>query len=124
VENWHASKTRQYLQVIAMIEADHPIANTQDLSLQLRYILGGLKEPPYSGVRNVRYIMADPPSPSPGEWVHFKTNVAKDFLRQWGWIPRDFEKFEIFYELRYDDPIPPGESASADVYADDFFLSP
>src|SRR5262249_37352064 len=46
VENWHATSEKQYIQAVAMVESDQVIPGTKDNTLQLRYVLGGSKEPP------------------------------------------------------------------------------
>jgi hypothetical protein len=57
-------------------------------------------------------------------WTRFTTNVAEDFKQAWGKLPGRFSKIEVFFEVRFDDPIPEGELASADVYWDDLSLTP
>jgi hypothetical protein len=122
VENWHSTSAKQYIQVVAMVESDKIIPGTKDNTLQLRYVLGGSKDPPYVAVRNAKYIMAGPAAPLQNKWLFFSTDVAKDFEKAWGFVPQVFKKIEFFFEVRYDEPIPAGETASADVYWDDLSL--
>jgi len=123
VEHWQQPVVRQYLQVVVMVHGDTPFGGTGDTLRQVRYILGGLEAPPYNDVTNTKYRMAGPKVPRQGVWTRFTTNVAEDFRQAWGTLPAKFSKIEVFFEVRYDEPIPAGKVASADVYWDDFSLT-
>jgi hypothetical protein len=126
VENWQQSVRKQYLQAVVMVHGRNILPETGDDTVQLRYILCGLNEPPYAGVRNARYLMAGTLDPTmiQGKWIHFRTNLRDDFLKAWGWLPQQFEKIEFFFEVRYDEPLPPAAAVGADVYWDGFRLQP
>jgi len=124
VEHWQQPVVRQYIQVVVMVHGDPYFSGPDDALRQVRYIIGGLEAPPYSDVTNTKYRMVGPKVPRQGVWTRFTTNVAEDFRQAWGTLPAKFSKIEVFFEVRYDDPIPAGKVASADVYWDDFFLTP
>lgn len=124
IENWHQAVARQYVQVVVMVHGEPYFTNPTDTTRQVRYILGGLLSPPYSDGSNCKYRMMAPKVPRQGVWTRFTTNVAEDFKEAWGSLPGPFSKIEVFFEVRYDDPIPAGKVASAEVYWDDFFLTP
>ncbi len=123
IENWHQPVTRQYVQVVVMAHGEPYFTNQTDTTRQVRYILGGLLSPPYADGSNCKYRMMAPKVPRQGVWTRFTTNVAEDFKDAWGSLPGPFSKIEIFFEVRYDDPIPTGKVALADVYWDDFSLT-
>ncbi|HSA58880.1 MAG TPA: hypothetical protein VLJ37_04275 [bacterium] len=123
VENWRPAAGKQYAQAVVMVHDKGLLATIGEETLQIRYILAGLDGPPYEKVRNARYLMAGSREPPQEGWLRFRTNVKEDFLKVWDFSPKSFDKIEFFFEVRYDDPIPPGQSADADVYWDDFFLS-
>ncbi len=123
VEHWQQPVARQYVQVVVMVHADSYFGGPGDTLRQVRYILGGLEAPPYKDVTNTKYQMVGPKVPRQGVWTRFATNLAEDFKQAWGPLPARFSKIEVFFEVRYDDPIPAGKMASADVYWDDFSLN-
>lgn len=124
IENWRQPVTRQYVQVVVMVHGEPHFTGPTDTLRQVRYILGGLDAPPYVNVTNSKYRLVGPKVPRQGVWTRFTTNVAEDFKEAWGTLPGRFSKIEVFFEVRYDDPIPAGKVASADVYWDDLSLMP
>lgn len=124
VEHWRQPVVRQYLQVVVMVHGEPYFGGPGDTLRQVRYILGGLEAPPLQSVTNTKYRMVGPKVPTQGVWTRFTTNVAEDFRQAWGPLTAKFSKIDVFFEVRYDDPIPAGRVASADVYWDDFTLTP
>ena len=122
VEHWRQPVVRQYIQVVVMVHGDPHFSGPGDTLRQVRYILGGLEAPPYNDVTNTKYRMVGPKVPRQGVWTRFTTNVAEDFKKAWGPLPARFSKIEVFFEVRYDDPIPARKVAEADVYWDEFTL--
>ena len=124
VEHWRQPVVRQYIQVVVMVHREPHFSGPGDTLRQVRYILGGLDVPPYQAVTNSKYRMVGPKVPKQGVWMRFTTNVLEDFRQAWGQLPGPFSKVEVFFEVRYDDPIPAGKVASADVYWDDIHITP
>ena len=124
VENWRQPVARQYVQVVVMVHGEPHFTGPTDTLRQVRYILAGLDAPPYTAVTNAKYRIVGPKLPRQGVWTRFTTHVAEDFRQAWGPLPGRFAKVEVFLEVRYDDPIPPGRMASGDVYWDDITLRP
>ena len=121
VEGWQRRTPKQYLQFVVILwGADtHPeITNTQ-----IRYILAGSPTPPIA-ISNARFIVLGPPEPRTGEWVPFARNLRRDWLEQWGSVPRRFEFLRVLFEVRYDEApnLPPG--GMGDVFFDDLYLGP
>lgn len=124
VEHWRQPVARQYIQVVVMVHGEPYFGGPGDSLRQVRYILGGLDVPPYQAVTNTKYRVVGPRVPKQGVWTRFTTDVAEDFRQAWGQLPARFSKVEVFFEVRYDDPIPAGKVASADVYWDEITLRP
>lgn len=114
VENWQQPVFRQFIQVVVIIDGNN---------MQLRYLLGGIQKQPYSNTYNARYRMVNPHPPREGTWKYFETNLQQDFLETWGGYPKRFKKIRFFFEVRYEDPVPKGKTASADLYLDDISLT-
>lgn len=122
VENWKQAVARQYAQVVVMIHDQRLERLTRQPTMQMRYILAGLSEPPYPDPVNGRYLMAGPKRPRQGRWIYFERDLVEDFVKAWGWYPENFQKMEIFLEARYDEPVPDGAGISGAVYWDDVTL--
>ncbi len=110
--------------MVVMIHDKKLIPKFQHSTMQLRYIVAGLAEPPYRNVLNARYVMAGTRVPFEGQWIHFTARPVRDFKRAYGWVPEDFEAIEVFFEVRYDDPVTDANHPVADVYWDDMSLVP
>jgi len=119
VENWKRGSPKQYLQFVVMVWGGHPQFN----NYQVRYILAGLTEPPYR-MMNVKYLFApDVPSEPPrNKWVHFDFPILEDFKKEWGMVPKGYEKINFFYEARFDTQPAEGQRVRADVYFDDLYV--
>jgi len=121
VENWKRQVPKQYLQFVVILWASD--LHTDVPNIQIRYLLAGTPTPPLE-LTNARYIVMGPPEPQTGAWVPFTRDLRKDWLEQWGALPRRFEFLRVLFEVRYDDgaSAPPGPMG--DVYFDDLYLGP
>lgn len=124
VENWRQPAIRQYLQIVVMAHEGPSISIPGDTTRQVRYILAGLDGPPLANPSNCRYLMRGPKVPVQGAWTHIELPLAEDFRKAWGDRSGKITKVELFFEVRYDDPVPEGETARADVYWDAITLKP
>ena len=123
IEDWRQAVAKQYVQVVIMVHDPRIQRLASQPQMQLRYILAGLTEAPYQPV-NGRYVMAGPALPEQGKWIHFRADVVQDFIKAWGWFPENFEKMEIFLEVRYDEPLPENSVVSGKVFWDDLETCP
>ena len=124
VENWERHTAKQYLQFVVVLWASdlHP-EHPEQTNVQIRYVLAGASAPPLS-LSNAHYYILGPPEPKTGVWLSFSRNLRKDWLEQWGALPRHFEFLRIFFEVRYDDDPDLAPGHMADVYFDDLYLGP
>ena len=90
-------------------------------TMQLRYILDGVTEPPYN-MSNARYAFVHRRStPEIGRWIDFSLDVHDDYERLWGEVPPDGTGYRVLFEARYDDK-PANGSVDIDVWYDDLFV--
>jgi hypothetical protein len=124
VENWERRTAKQYIQFVVILWASdlHP-DQPEETNVQIRYVLAGASAPPLS-LSNARYIILGPSEPATGSWVPFSRDLRKDWLEQWGALPRRFEFLRILFEVRYDDDASITPGPMADVYFDDLYLGP
>lgn len=118
VESWQRGSAKQYLQGVVIVWGDKAVSQYQNI--QIRYVLGGIAEPPFA-MANGRFIFLGGREPTLGRWVRFERDLHLDFLQYWGHIPKSFEKIRVLFEARYDDK-EPGTELSADVYFDALYL--
>jgi hypothetical protein len=119
VDNWQRATPKQYLQIVVIAwEAENrpPQFNNH----QIRYILGGIDQPPFR-IDNAKYIFLNTGEPQQGEWLPFTLNVRQDFIDQWGEAPEGFEFIRLLFEVRYDERTS-GQNPTADVYYDDLHV--
>jgi hypothetical protein len=124
VENWERRTAKQYIQFVVIVWASdlHP-DQPEETNVQIRYVLAGASAPPLS-LSNARYIILGPPEPATGSWIPFSRDLRKDWLEQWGALPRRFEFLRILFEVRYDDDDSLAPGPMGDVYFDDLYLGP
>jgi hypothetical protein len=124
VENWRRRTAKQYLQFVVILWASdlHP-DQPEETNVQIRYVLAGASTPPLS-LSNARYMIVGSPEPTTGTWVPFSRDLRKDWLEQWGALPRRFEFLRILFEVRYDDDPNLTPGSMGDVYFDDLYLGP
>jgi hypothetical protein len=124
VENWKRRTAKQYVQFVVILWASdlHP-DQPEETNVQIRYVLTGASTPPLS-LSNAHYIMIGSSEPTTGTWVPFSRDLRKDWLEQWGALPRRFEFLRILFEVRYDDDPNLTPGPLADVYFDDLYLGP
>jgi len=121
VEDWVRGSPKQYLQFVVIafgagnLPGDHP-------NHQIRYVLGGVSEPPLS-ISNAKYIFLSREDPVTDKWVYFQVPVSKDFTEQWGDVPKGYQKLRLLFEVRYDDK-PVGAEAQANTFYDDLYMGP
>lgn len=120
VENWQRGTAKQYLQCVVIVWGDKAI--TQYQNIQIRYVLTGITEPPFT-ISNGRFVFLGDRELTVGQWVRFERDLRSDFLQHWGHIPEHFEKIRVLFEARYDDK-ELGTELSADVYYDKLSLEP
>jgi hypothetical protein len=117
VENWQRRTAKQYLQFVVIVWT------TESTNIQIRYVLAGAPTPPLD-LSNARYIVMGPAEPVTGAWVPFARDLRKDWLAQWGELPKRYEYFRILFEVRYDDGASAAPGHMGDVYFDDLYLGP
>jgi hypothetical protein len=118
VETWEPGASRKcYVQVVIIAMVEEPgIA-----SMQVRYVLDGVTEPPYQ-MSNARYrFVHRRDRPPTGAWVDFSLDVHRDYRELWGRVPPDGTAFRVLFETRYDDK-PWGDRVKLDVYYDDLHV--
>jgi hypothetical protein len=124
VEEWQRRTAKQYVQFVVILWAsDLQPDGPDETNIQIRYVLAGASAPPLS-ISNARYIILGPAEPRTHAWIPFSRDLRKDWLEQWGALPRRFEYLRILFEVRYDDDpsIEPGSMAK--VYFDDLYVGP
>jgi len=120
VEHWQRGTPKQYLQfVVIAFGADNLPGGYPNH--QIRYLLAGIDRAPFA-ISNAFFQFLNTAEPALGEWVPFKVNVADDFSRLWGAVPKDFEKIRVLFEVRWDDKSAGDGTAEADVYYDDLYV--
>lgn len=119
VETWKKGTEKQYLQfVVIVFGADN--MPEQFPNHQIRYPLAGIESPPFF-ISNAYFRFLGKEEPVTGEWVSFEANVADDFQRLWGAVPKGFDNIRVLFEVRFDDKSPVATS-EADVYYDDLYV--
>ena len=121
VEKWQKSTTLQYLHVAVI--ADSTDLRGNYVNHQIRYMLGGIKERPYE-IENAKFIVVKSEEPALGKWVQFKRDIAEDFRKQWGAVPKEFSSIRVLFEARYEQKKPEEPEVVADVYYDDLYIGP
>jgi hypothetical protein len=124
VENWQRRLPKQYIQFVVILwgsdlHPDHP----EETNTQIRYVLAGAETPPLT-LTNAHYIILGPAEPRTGAWIPFARDLRKDWLEQWGELPKRYEFLRILFEVRYDDGKDVAPGPMADVYFDDLYLGP
>ena len=121
VEEFEKSDPRisLYLQVVVIIlgEEKDNLPN-----YQMRYYLAGQPQLA-SAIGNAKVEIIDGEQPDQNTWVAFDLPIREDFERLWGSVPSGYDRFDVFYELRWDN-LPPDGSVKAKVLYDDLFLAP
>lgn len=121
VTKWVRGTRLQYLQfAVIAFEANNLPGGYPNH--QIRYILAGLDEEPFS-IANAHFVFLNRDDPTLDEWVPFQVNVKDDFLNLWGDVP-EYEKIRVLFEVRYDDKVEGEGPAEADVYYDDLYFGP
>ncbi|MEM9728388.1 MAG: hypothetical protein AAF997_07370 [Myxococcota bacterium] len=89
---------------------------------QIRYYLAGQ---PYvtAPIGNAKIEVLGGEQPPKDTWTKFDIPVRDDFERLWGEVPKDYERVEVFFELRWDKMTPDG-SVEAEVLYDDLYIEP
>ena len=117
---WTPDTKKQYLQVVVIAWGAENVPDPAFPNHQLRYILAGIDQPPFA-IRNAKYVFLTTGAPQLDQWVEFKRNLADDFKRLWGAVPRNFDKVRVLFEVRFDDKAAE-ERPLADVYFDDLYV--
>jgi len=119
IEGWKRGTPKQYLQVVVIVFGDpseRPLPN-----YQIRYVLAGIDKPPLRIV-NARYVLIGGSGLQEGRWVRFDLDLHADFHRQWGRIPKEFNKIRVLFEVRFDEKNSGEGEVRAEVYYDDLYL--
>ena len=132
VESWEkrAPETDLYVQVVVIVMGDPrapeivmgPGSRSRINNYQIRYYLGGLREPAFR-LRNAKVENLRPGPPRLGSWQRFEIPLLSDFERLWGVRPAGYEFLRVLFEARWDNK-PDGSAVHADVYYDDLYLGP
>lgn len=120
VESWNRGTAKQYLQFVVIVRGADNLPGGYS-NHQIRYLLAGIDRAPFA-ISNAFFQFLNTAEPALGEWVPFKVNVADDFSRLWGAVPKDFEKIRVLFEVRWDDKSDGDGTAEADVYYDDLYV--
>jgi hypothetical protein len=115
VRNWTRGASKLYIQCVVMALN----VSGYDYPVQIRYLIAGASEIPFE-LGNARFIFISRDEPETGKWSYFNRNLRQDFMDNWGFVPPDFSKLRIAFEVRYDDV--PYAITTADVYWDDMYL--
>jgi hypothetical protein len=119
IEGWTRGTPKQYLQVVVIVlgdASDRPFPN-----YQIRYLLAGIDKPPLQ-IANARYLLVAGSEIREGRWIRFDLDLHADFWRQWGCVPKGFNKIRVLFEVRYDEKEAGDGEVRADVYYDDLYL--
>jgi hypothetical protein len=118
VDRWEPGGAKKaYIQVVIIAMR----SQGSEPTMQLRYILDGVTEPPYR-MSNARYVFVRKRAqPETGKWIDFQLDLAADYRRLWGEIPPDGTGYRVLFEARYDDK-PAGGTVTDDVWYDDLFV--
>ncbi len=122
---WDKGSDDLYVQMVVVVfGADNPPPGLEQVTnFQIRYPLGGIGDPPFA-IGNAQWVFVNTADPPVGEWVSFERDLRQDFLRQWGRVPRGFDKIRVLFEARWDNRQPTDPPATAEVYFDDLYLGP
>jgi len=119
IEGWTRGTAKQYVQVVVIVFGD-PSAKPYP-NHQVRYVLGGVDKPPLRFI-NARYSFVGGSELQQGGWVRFDLDLHADFQRLWGYVPKEFSKIRVLFEVRYDAKKAIETGVSADVYFDNLYL--
>ena len=129
VDKWSPGTNKTYVQAViglAPEDPERPVCERAGTSpCQLAWVLGGIEEPPFN-LTNRRFLFVDRSEPVVGEWVRFEVNPRADFEREWGQVPRDYDRLILYLEVRYEYPsgLPKADRppVEAEVRWDDLYL--
>lgn len=120
IEGWTRGTAKQYVQVVVIVFGNpgaKPFPNHQ-----IRYVLAGVDKPPLRMV-NARYSFVGGSELQEGRWARFDLDLHADFQRLWGYVPKEFSKIRVLFEVRYDEKKAGEGAAAAHVYFDDLYLA-
>jgi hypothetical protein len=121
VSMWTRETRLQYLQFVVIAFGVENLPGGYP-NHQIRYILAGIDEEPFS-IGNAHFVFLNREDPPLDQWVSFRVDVRDDFQRLWGAVPEGYEKIRVLFEVRYDSKAT-GEAPEADVYYDDLYFGP
>ncbi len=119
VNDWEQGTPTLYLQTAVIVWLKRPLAGMPNF--QVRFLLGGINYRP-ARMENVRYIHFSTDPPARGQWVPFAADLWEAFKSQWGYVPQDWDRLNVFFEVRYDDREKVTGPVRAEAFYDDLYL--
>ena len=116
VNDWEQGTPTMYLQTVVIVWFKQPRAGMNNF--QVRFLLGGVSYRP-TRMENVRYVHFAKEPPRQGQWAPFAVDVWEAFKAQWGYVPPEWERLNIFFEVRYDEREKVAGPIRAEVFYDD-----
>jgi hypothetical protein len=119
VNDWEQGTPTLYLQTAVIVWLKRPLAGMPNF--QVRFLLGGISYRP-TRMENVRYIHFSTDPPARGQWVPFAVDLWEAFKSQWGYVPQEWDRLNVFFEVRYDDREKVTGPVRAEAFYDDLYL--
>ena len=119
VNDWEQGTPTLYLQTVVIVWHKQPLAGMNNF--QVRFLLGGVSFRP-TRMDNVRYVHFSKEQPVKGSWQPFAVDVWQAFQSQWGYVPQEWERLNVFFEVRYDTRDQVTGPIRAEVFYDDLYL--
>jgi len=119
VNSWEQGTPLMYLQSVIIVWRKKPAAGMNNF--QVRFLLGGVAFRP-TRMENVRYVHFSKAAPVQGQWTPFAVDVWEAFQSQWGYVPPEWDRINVFFEARYDEREKADAPIRAEVFYDDLYL--